>query len=101
MWGLFTYREIVPQEKLVFVNSFSDEKGGITRHPGSADLAAEYALDLHLRGRARRQNQVHRDLAHARRHDEEQKTFDAMHDSMTQGWGGTMDQLAAYLAKTK
>ena len=33
--------------------------------------------------------------------DEEQKTFDAMHDSMTQGWGGTMDQLAAYLAKTK
>ena len=36
MWGLFTYREIVPQEKLVFVNSFSDEKGGITRHPGSA-----------------------------------------------------------------
>ena len=30
---------------------------------------------------------------------EEQKTFDTMHDSMTQGWGGTMDQLAAYLAK--
>ena len=29
---------------------------------------------------------------------EEQKTFDAMHDSMTQGWTGTMDQLAAYLA---
>ena len=24
MWGLFTYREIVPQEKLGFVNSFSD-----------------------------------------------------------------------------
>jgi uncharacterized protein YndB with AHSA1/START domain len=22
MWGLFTYREIVPQEKLVFINSF-------------------------------------------------------------------------------
>ena len=36
MWGLFTYREIVPQEKLVFINSFSDEKGGVTRHPGSA-----------------------------------------------------------------
>ena len=30
---------------------------------------------------------------------EEQKTFDTMHHSMTQGWGGTMDQLAAYLAE--
>lgn len=36
MWGLFKYREIVPQERLVFVNAFSDEAGGITRHPGSA-----------------------------------------------------------------
>jgi uncharacterized protein YndB with AHSA1/START domain len=34
MWGLFTYREIVPQQKLVFSNSFSDEKGSVTRHPG-------------------------------------------------------------------
>ena len=25
MWGKFVYREIVPQEKLVFINSFSDE----------------------------------------------------------------------------
>jgi uncharacterized protein YndB with AHSA1/START domain len=32
---------------------------------------------------------------------EEQQTFDTMHDSMTQGWGGTMDQLAAYLTVTK
>jgi uncharacterized protein YndB with AHSA1/START domain len=35
-WGLFTFRELVPQEKLVFVNSFSDETGGVTRHPTAA-----------------------------------------------------------------
>jgi uncharacterized protein YndB with AHSA1/START domain len=29
--------------------------------------------------------------------EEEQKTFDSMHESMTQGWGGTMDQLEIYL----
>src|SRR6476620_583434 len=34
MWGKFVYREIVPPERLVFINSFSDENGGITRHPG-------------------------------------------------------------------
>ncbi|MNG34332.1 hypothetical protein D3C84_1207900 [compost metagenome] len=30
---------------------------------------------------------------------EEQQTFDAGHDSMRQGWGGSFDQLEAYLAK--
>ncbi len=35
MWGKFVYREVVPPEKLVLINSFSDEKGGTTRHPGN------------------------------------------------------------------
>jgi hypothetical protein len=29
----------------------------------------------------------------------ENQAFDAGRDSMRQGWSGTMDQLAAYLAK--
>ena len=33
MWGKFVYREIVPPERMVLINSFSDEAGGITRHP--------------------------------------------------------------------
>jgi hypothetical protein len=28
---------------------------------------------------------------------EERKTFDSNHDSMNQGWGGTMEQLKDYL----
>ena len=31
--------------------------------------------------------------------DEEQKTFDAGHDSMRQGWGGTLDKLEGYVKK--
>ena len=31
--------------------------------------------------------------------DEERKTFDSSHEGMKQGWTGTFDQLAAYLAK--
>jgi uncharacterized protein YndB with AHSA1/START domain len=30
--------------------------------------------------------------------EEERKTFDAGHGSMTQGWTGTFDQLAAHLS---
>lgn len=33
MWGRFVFREIVPPERLVFINSFSDPEGGITRAP--------------------------------------------------------------------
>ena len=32
--------------------------------------------------------------------EEERKTFDAGHDSMTMGWSGTLDQFEAYLVKT-
>jgi uncharacterized protein YndB with AHSA1/START domain len=33
MWGRLLFREIVPQERLVFFVSFSDPKGGLSRHP--------------------------------------------------------------------
>jgi uncharacterized protein YndB with AHSA1/START domain len=101
MWGLFAYREIVPREKLVFVNSFSDEKRGVTRHP----MAPNWPLFM-------LSTFTFEDAAHGKTKftvrwrtldatPEEQQTFDTMHDSMTQGWGGTMDQLAAYLVTTK
>jgi uncharacterized protein YndB with AHSA1/START domain len=32
---------------------------------------------------------------------EEQATFDAAHDSMRSGWGGSFERLDAYLARTK
>ena len=33
MWGKWVYREIVAPERLVFVSSFTDEKGNLTRNP--------------------------------------------------------------------
>jgi len=33
MWGKWSYINIVPPQLLVFVSAFSDENGGITRHP--------------------------------------------------------------------
>jgi len=101
MWGLFTYREIVPGEKLVVVDCFSDEKGGVTRHPGSATwplyMLSTFSFEDAPGGKTKFTVRWQTLDATA----EEQKTFDTMHDSMTQGWGGTMDQLAAYLASVK
>ena len=99
MWGLFTYREIVPKEKLVFTNSFSDEKGGVTRHPGQdkwpLKMLSTFTFEDAPGGKTK--FMVRWQTLDAT--PEEQQTFDTMHNSMTQGWGGTMDQLADYLAK--
>jgi len=101
MWGKFVYREIVPPEKQVFINSFSDEAGGITRHPMSPTWPLEmfsiFTFEEQPGGKTRL---IIRWSAYNAT-EEEQKIFDISHDSMRQGWGGTMDQLAEYLAKAR
>ena len=97
MWGKFVYREIVKPERLVFVNSFSDAKGGVTRHPGHASWPLEMLSTITfeaLGGRTRItvQWQPHEAT------EAERKTFDEGRASMNQGWTGTFEQLAAYLA---
>jgi uncharacterized protein YndB with AHSA1/START domain len=99
MWGKFVYREIVAPERIAFLNMFSDEAGGITRHPFHAtwplQLLTVFAFD-ELPG-SKSKFTLHWSPFEAS--EEERKTFATGHDSMAQGWGGTLDQLEAYLAK--
>ena len=97
MWGKFVYREIVRPERIVFVNSFSDENGGVTRHPMALDWPLEMLTTFTFEdvgGKTRLTTTwVPLDATEA-----EWATFDAGHDSMKQGWTGTLDQLEAHLA---
>jgi uncharacterized protein YndB with AHSA1/START domain len=97
MWGRFVYREIVKPERLVWVNSFSDPEGGVTRHPMAPDWPRELLTTVTFadeNGRTRVTVQwVPIDASEA-----EQRAFDQGRDSMTQGWGGTFEQLEKYLA---
>lgn len=98
MWGKFVFREIVAPERLVFINSFSDEAGGVTRHPMAPtwplEMLSTFTFD-EVGGKTRLTIR----WAAYKATEEERHTFDTSHDSMRQGWGGTMDQLADYLAK--
>ena len=98
MWGKWTFREIVPPEKLVVITSFSDAQGGVTRHPLSASWPLETLSTTTLAEKDGKTTLTLRWVA-INASDEERRTFDAAHDSMTQGWGGTIEQLTAYLAK--
>jgi len=62
------------------------------------DLAAQNADHRHVRKAGGGQTQVTIRWSPIEATAEEQRTFDAAHDSMTQGWGGTFDRLAAYVA---
>lgn len=99
MWGKFVFREIAPPQRMVFINSFSDEAGGITRHPGHEswplELLSTFTFDEQLGAKTKF---TVRWAAH-NASESERKTFDTSHDGMTQGWSGTMERLEAYLAK--
>lgn len=101
MWGRQVFREITPQQRLEFINGFSDEAGGLTRHPLSAtwplEMMSVFTFEDMPGGKTK--FSVHWSPHNATA--EERDTFDNGHDSMTKGWGGTMDQLETYIAKTK
>ena len=101
MWGKFVYREIEAPERLVFVNSFSDEAGGLTRHPMSPTWPLETLSTLTFEALPGGKTRLTIRWSPFNATEEEQKTFDTSHESMKQGWGGTLDQLAAYLADAK
>ena len=100
MWGKTAFREIVAPEMLVYVNSFSDEKAGLTRHPMSATWPLELLTTITFL-EVQCQTAVSIRWRPINATSEEQKTFDSSHDGMTKGWGGSLDQLADYLTRTK
>ncbi len=100
MWGRFVYQEIVAPERLVFINSFSDAQGGITRHPMAPNWPLELLnvwtlseqdgkTTLTMRGEP-----YHATAA-------EQEAFVAAIKSVEQGTAGTFDQLDEYLAQVQ
>jgi uncharacterized protein YndB with AHSA1/START domain len=101
MWAKFVYREIVAPDLLVWVHSFSDEAGGLTRHPLSATWPLELLTTVMFDDLPGGKTNVTIRWSPLNATAEENKTFDAARDGMTQGWGGTFDQLASYLTSAK
>lgn len=97
VWGRFVYREIVPTTKLVWVNSFSDPAGGITRHPFTTDPWPLQLLTVVTFAENAGHTTVTVTWWPLDANEEELKVFNASHASMNGGWGGTMDQCQAYL----
>ncbi|HEU5176035.1 MAG TPA: SRPBCC domain-containing protein [Burkholderiales bacterium] len=99
MWGKFVYREIKAPEKLVFVVSFSDPQGGVTRHPWSPGWPAYILSTVTFTEQGPKETMVSISWIPHDATEAERRTFEEGRPSMTQGWGGTLDQLEAYLGR--
>jgi uncharacterized protein YndB with AHSA1/START domain len=100
MWGLWTFREIVAPERLVVVVQFSDEHGGLTRNP-MAPLWPARTLSTTTLHEAGAGTLMRLTWCALDADDAGEALFDGAHDSMRQGWGGSMDTLAAYLRRVE
>ncbi len=100
MWGKFTYREIVPQEKIVFTNAFSDKDGATVRAPFAANFPLEVLNTVRFSEQDGRTTLSLTGTPFAAS-DEERAFFRAMFPSMNQGFSATFDQLDEYLAKAQ
>ena len=99
MWGRFIYREIVKPERMVYVVSFSDPKGGVTRHFLSPEWPAEMLNTATFTEEGGKTTlTLHSVAINATAH--ERKIFEDGFESMQGGYTGTLDQLADYLART-
>jgi uncharacterized protein YndB with AHSA1/START domain len=100
MWGKFVYQEIDPPERLVFINSFSNKAGEITRHPIVPTWPRETKITVKLEDEPGGKTRLNVRWSPHNATEAEQKTFDVSHVGMQATWGGTFDRLAAYLELT-
>jgi uncharacterized protein YndB with AHSA1/START domain len=96
MWGRFNYRQIAAPKRVVWLNSFANERCGIARAPfsESCPLEIQNAVTSTERDgittvalRAEPFGAV----------EQERKYFEELRPSLEQGYGGTFEQLAKHL----
>jgi uncharacterized protein YndB with AHSA1/START domain len=97
MWGRFVYREIVPEERLVFIVSFSDENAGMSRHPLHEGWPLQILSTVTFSERDGKTTVTVRWVPYDAT-EAERRVFEDGAESMQAGWTGTLDRLEAYLA---
>ena len=100
MWGRFNYREIAPRERLVWLNSFANERCGIARAPFSEACPLEIQNTVTFVERDGVTTVTLRAEPFGEL-DAERQYFEELQPSLEQGYGGTFDQLADYLLRPR
>ncbi|MCE3226980.1 MAG: hypothetical protein K0S32_1531 [Bacteroidetes bacterium] len=97
MWAKFTYRDIVPNKKLVYVSSFSDKNGTTQPSPFPIPFPLEVLNTASFLEKNGKTTVIISGFP-INATEEQLKTFDSLHESMNGGFNGTFDQLEEFLS---
>jgi uncharacterized protein YndB with AHSA1/START domain len=98
MWARFIFREIVAPERLVWLNGFSDQHGGLTRNPWVPSLPLETLNTVTLAERDGK-TLLTVSVVPFNASDEEAGIFASGINGMKMGFGASFKLLANYLAR--
>jgi uncharacterized protein YndB with AHSA1/START domain len=96
VWGKLAYREIAVPERLVFLVSFSNARGAVTRHPWNTGWPFE-TLSTVTFDDGGGKTTVTITATPYEATDEERTAFELGCDAMRDGWAVTLDRLAEIL----
>lgn len=99
-YGKYTFREVTPIDRLVYVNAFADAEGNLVHHPMAPTWPLELLTELTFtdEGADTKLTLVWTAID---ANEEELATFEAGLDGCRQGWGTTLDYLDTYLDETR
>ena len=97
MWGKINYKEITPNSRLVYTQSFSDKYGNLSTHPMAPTWPKEMLTIFEFIPEGEKQTKLKISWIYAGADDTEAATFHAAHAGMTGGWTGSLNALEAYL----
>jgi len=96
MWLKSTYLEIVPNEKIVFIEAISDADGNLQKPPGAPDWPSH----LHHVIEFQELHGATKMILTASGHETDEKedvAFDMSKDRMKMGWDGAFEKLANHV----
>lgn len=97
MWAKWRIREIDAPSRLTIISSFCDADGNFARHPGAPEWPVHMLSTMTLEARGDRTLLTVTGEAYEATPGE-QAVFDAGHDSMREGFTGTLNKLDAHVA---
>jgi uncharacterized protein YndB with AHSA1/START domain/DNA gyrase inhibitor GyrI len=96
MWGKQVFREVMKPDRYIYVSSFSDAQGGMTRHPMSVTWPLEMLTTVTFLTLGD-QTRVTLEWIPLSDQPEEIETFNSAHEGMKMGWTGSLDTLEEFI----
>jgi uncharacterized protein YndB with AHSA1/START domain len=98
MYGILTFREIVPMQRIVHVQSFADKDGNIVPHPMAPTWPREMLATTTYEDLGDGTSRLSITWVPLNGTEVEEATFDGARAGMQGGWDHQFGQIEAYLA---